>query len=154
MRTPQPHEPARDLLLTVSACETTLTSAGQRLLGKVHDNGGVIDPLSYDSYSATEITGIAGVRLKGSLSDQLTYRLSLGVEHDFSYNVDAFKFSGNFGSVSYDTGDAPADWRLAGSAGISYLFAPDKEFNLDGYVSQFDKNAPAYTVMVGFKMGY
>lgn len=43
MRTPQPHEPARDLLLTVSACETTLTSAGQRLLGKVHDNGGVID---------------------------------------------------------------------------------------------------------------
>ena len=43
MRTPQPHEPARDLLLTVSECETTLTNAGQRLLGKVHDNGGVID---------------------------------------------------------------------------------------------------------------
>ena len=118
------------------------------------DNGGVFDPLNYDSYTATEVTGIAGVRLKGSISDQLSYRLSLGVEHDFSYNVDAFKLSGNFGSSSYKTNEAPADWRLAGSAGLSYLFAPDKEFNLDGYVSQFDKNAPAYTVMVGFKMGY
>lgn len=43
MRTPRPHEPARDLSLTVSACETTLTSAGQRLLGKVRDKLGVID---------------------------------------------------------------------------------------------------------------
>jgi hypothetical protein len=43
MRTPQPLEPARDLLLTVSACETTLISAGHRVFGKVHDDGGVID---------------------------------------------------------------------------------------------------------------
>ena len=88
--------------------------------------------------------------------DRFGATLSCGrYDHDFSYDVDAFKISGDFGTSSYDSNVAPSDWRLSGTAGISYFFSPNKEFSLDGYVSQFDDGkSPDWAVSAGFKLGF
>lgn len=114
---------------------------------------GVVDTFSYDSYTANQVTGLAGLRATGMLTDVVAYRLGAGIEHDFSYSLDTFKFSGDFGKASYENDDTPADWRLVGTGGLSYLFAPNKQLSLDGYVSHFTGDAANYGVTLSFRMG-
>ena len=110
---------------------------------------------SYDDYSVSQVTGGAGLRLQGMFSPEVSYRLGAGVEHDFSYDVDAFEISGDFGSTSYTSDQAPSDWRLNGTAGLSYLMEKNRELTLDGFISQFaDDDAPNYAVSAGFKFGF
>ena len=135
----------------IGLAATRSTRDGYNESGKT---GIVEDPFSYASYSATQVTGMAGLRVKGMLTDELSFRLGVGVEHDFSYNADPFKISGDFGSASYTSNLSPADWRFIGTAGLAYLIAPNKELDIDGYASQFTKDTADYGVTVGVKLGF
>jgi hypothetical protein len=111
---------------------------------------------SYDDFSVTQVTGLAGLRLKGMLGEDFTYRLGAAVEHDFTYDVDAYTILGDdFGSSSYSSDMGPSEWRMSGTAGISYLISPNKEIMLDGYVSQFsDDDSLNFAVSAGFRFGF
>jgi hypothetical protein len=116
-------------------------------------SGAVEDPFSYDSFGVSQVTGILGVRMDGMVSQDVGYHLGVGLEHDFSYDVDNFTVKGDFGSDSYKSNYAPYDWRVTGAAGVYYMIDANKQILLDGYVSQFDEDATDYAVTVGFKFG-
>jgi hypothetical protein len=117
--------------------------------------GAVADQFHFDSYTATYTTGILGLRLNGPLADQVNYRLGIGLEDVFNYDLDKFKVSGDFGNVSYDSDIGPSNWALSGAAGIGYMIDDNKELSLDGYVRQVeDGESPYFAVNVGFKMGF
>jgi hypothetical protein len=118
-------------------------------------NGGVTDPLHFDSYAANYTTGTLGLKLNGPMGDQLAYRLGVGVEGMLNYELDSFGVSGDFGSASYNSDVAPSDWAVSGAAGLSYLVDPNKEVSLDGYIRSVEGGeSPFYAVTAGFKMGF
>ena len=116
---------------------------------------GVVDAtFTYGDYEASQATGMAGLRLAGALSDRIGYRLGAGVEYDLSYDIDAFTVQGSFGRSTYAPGTEPNDVRVNGSAGVSYLLAPNRSIGLDGYVTESTyKEAPDYSLMLQFKLG-
>ena len=116
---------------------------------------GVIDEtFTYDNYNASQATGSGGLRVAGALSDRIGYRLGAGVEYDLSYDIDAFTVQGSFGRSSYAPGAAPNDVRVNGSAGVSYLLAPNRSIGLDGFVTESNySDAPDYSLMLQFKLG-
>jgi hypothetical protein len=119
-------------------------------------NGGkVTDPFSFDSYAATYTTGILGLRLNGPLGEDVRYRVGVGIEDMFNYDLDSFKVSGDFGSASYESNVGPSNWAVSGAAGLSYMVDANKELTLDGYVRQVEDGAsPYYAISVGFKAGF
>jgi hypothetical protein len=116
---------------------------------------GVIDEtFTYDDYNASQATGSGGLRVAGAFSDRAGYHLGAGVEYDLSYDIDAFTVQGHFGRSSYAPGAAPNDVRVNGSAGVSYLLAPNRSIGLDGYVTESNySDAPDYSLMLQFKLG-
>ena len=51
-------------------------------------------------------------------------------------------------------GAAPTDVRVNGSAGVSYLLAPNRSIGLDGFVTESNySDAPDYSLMLQFKLG-
>jgi outer membrane autotransporter protein len=117
---------------------------------------GGADGFSYDDFSVSQVTGIVGLRLKGMFAEDFGYRFGAAIEHDFSYDVDTFKVSGDdFGTSSYDSDYGPSDWRMSGTAGVSYFLSPTEEFMLDGYVSQFsDDDSLNFAISAGFRLGF
>ena len=132
-----------------------ISEASRRSYSEGAQQAGVLDAqFSYDRYTAKQTSGIAGIRVNGTLTPILTYRLGAGLEHDFSYKLDRFMLRGEFGSSSYASGIKPRETRVNGSAGLSVLTSERSAITLDGYVSQYNYGNPAeYTIMVGFKIG-
>jgi hypothetical protein len=76
------------------------------------------------------------------------------VEYDLSYDIDAFAVQGRFGRSSFAPGTEPNDVRVNGSAGVSYLLAPNRSIGLDGFVTESNySDAPDYSLMLQFKLG-
>jgi hypothetical protein len=116
--------------------------------------GLVDETFTYDDYNASQATGSGGLRVAGALSDRIGYRLGAGVEYDLSYDIDAFALQGRFGRSSFAPGTEPNDVRVNGSAGVSYLLAPNRSIGLDGFVTESNySDAPDYSLMLQFKLG-
>jgi hypothetical protein len=118
-------------------------------------SGGVSDPFSFDSYAASYTTGTVGLKLDGPLSEQVIYRLGVGLEGMMNYDLDTFEINGDFGTARYNSGIAPSDWAVSGTAGMSYLIDQKQSVMLDGYVRQVgDGNIPFYAITLGYKAGF
>ena len=133
-----------------------ISDASRRAYSEEAREGGILDAqFSYDRFSAKQTSGVGGIRLNGSFTPTLAYRLGAGLEHDFSYDIDSFKLRGDFGSSSYVSDIKPRETRLNGSAGLSAFVNENSAFTLDGYISQYNYGNPAeYTIMAGFKVGF
>lgn len=116
---------------------------------------GVQDPFGYGSFSTSQVTGTSGVKMTAQVSNELAFRVGAAVDRVLSYSVDSFDVTGdNFGTSSYQSELSPDNWRVMGSAGMSYQFAPNKSVNLDGVVSQGEDSGNTYSVSLGLKIGY
>ncbi|PLK26305.1 hypothetical protein C0V78_04960 [Novosphingobium sp. TH158] len=133
-----------------------ISNASRRAYSEGAQQAGILDAqFSYDRFTAKQTSGVAGIRLNGTFTPTLAYRLGAGLEHDFSYDLDRFTLRGDFGSSSYASGIKPRETRVNGSAGLSAFVTENSAFTLDGYVSQYNYGNPAeYTIMVGFKVGF
>ena len=133
-----------------------ISNASRRGYSEGAQQAGTLDAqFSYDRLAAKQTSGVAGMRLNGTFTPTLAYRLGAGLEHDFSYDIDSFKLRGDFGSSSYASGIKPRETRVNGSAGLSAFVTENSAITLDGYVSQYNYGNPAeYTIMVGFKFGF
>jgi hypothetical protein len=113
------------------------------------------EPLSFESYAATYATGIFGLRLNGPVTEDVTYRMGVGVEGMITNELDSFDVSGDFGTASYDANLKPSDWALSAALGTSYFFDVNKAVTLDGYLRQVEAGeAPYLAISAGVKIGF
>jgi hypothetical protein len=134
----------------------SISDASRRAYSEEAQKAGILDAqFRYDRFSAKQMSGVGGIRLSGTFTPTLAYRLGAGLEHDFSYDIGSFKLRGDFGSSSYVSDIKPRETRVNGSAGLSAFVTENSAFTLDGYVSQYNYGNPAeYTIMAGFKVGF
>jgi hypothetical protein len=118
--------------------------------------GAVNDPFSYAAYGMHRVTGTVGADLKGHLNNEITYRLGIGLDYDFSNNLDTFAArSALIGDMTYTNGLKAKSSRLFGSAGLGYALTPAGTLTLDGVIRQMDYgNNNAYTILAGYRMAF
>lgn len=113
-----------------------------------------LEPLTFGDFTEAQVSGTAGLRVIGSLTPTIIYRIGAGVDRDISHTLSGFDVSSTGFDASYQSPYAAKDTRLSGQLGLSYLLAPNQELTIDGQVNQFGEDATDYGVSVGFKMGY
>lgn len=119
---------------------------------------GTIFPLIYDPYYERLITGLAGMKLSGAITERLGYQAAMGAQIDFSRDANAY------GGVSAAPGMEAfgvahgGSWngvRPSGMAGLSYAPRPNHRLSLNGYANQQAWTSRTYvTGLLGYAVGF
>ena len=116
---------------------------------------GVDALLSYSAYGLRRVATTAGLDMKGLLRENLTYRLSAGIEQS-TYKLNNFDVTGAFGTSSY----APSNMSSSGSgynasAGLTYKVNEKVSIHLNGaLIKQDTSQKAAHFVSTGVNIGF
>jgi hypothetical protein len=111
--------------------------------------------LGYSEFGLRRVATTAGLGMKGLLSENLTYRLSAGVEQS-TYKLSSFDLTGAFGVASYTPGNQTSNGAgYNASAGLSYKVSDKVSVHLNGAVIKQDTSQKAaYFVSTGIHIGF
>ena len=123
--------------------------------GYGEDASASLGPLRYDALTASQFSGVAGLRLQGAMSAKVSYRLVASVEHDFSYRINSFVLNDGQNTFAYASPVKPRKTRASGSMGMGYSLSKGQFITLDGFIRQYNYSRSVdYSLMLGFRQGF
>ncbi len=131
------------------------SSKAARLAYSESNAAGVDAPFSYAEYTLSRSATTAGLDLKGKVSEELSYRLSLGAEQS-SYKLNDFELAGAFGKASYTPSSLTSNGLgYNASVGFSYKFSDKVSVHVNATVRKLDTSTDAVNfVSTGLHIGF
>ncbi len=120
--------------------------------------GSVDYPVSYSAFTQRLVTALAGLRLKGMLSDTIGYQLGAGAEYDAVHKDNGYAGTSGISNLpSFNIANAGASHRMRaiGAAGLHYQI--NKTQRLTGNISlrgQTYSSQPAFTALAGYQIAF
>jgi len=94
---------------------------------------GILSPLSFNAIKDEMITALLGLKFDikkfGNLPDELTFKGSLGIEHDLSHSVSKIEPTGISGLTAVSLTESFNSTRPVASLGFDYKIKPNQRFS-------------------------
>jgi len=118
----------------------------------------VLYPIRYDSFGQYVTSAVAGLRVRGALTDGLTFIAGVGVEYDLSAKMDRYAGSSDIYGLerfAINMGQNANEVRGAASIGLRYALAANQQVMVDAGVRQTPySNEPSVSTMLRYAVGF